>query len=200
MPWPQISEMQLIVLKCNDGFVILSLSKDSHSRLRQAQPDRGENWLAESFTRGKGVFTPFKYLGGVLKMKGKISALILAVIIGFVLVPPAFAGVTVGDNLTLFGDLRYRAEYDTRESKDRTRDRQRLRARFGAKYKVDDNWSMGFRFRTGDPANNGNSPHQTLGGGDPVSAGFDRAYIKYKAGPFSAWAGKIGRASCRERV
>lgn len=125
-------------------------------------------------------------------MGSKISVLILAVIIGVALAQPAFAGVTVGDNLTLFGDMRYRVEYDTRESKDRTRDRQRLRARFGAKYKVDDNWSMGLRFRTGDPENNGNSPHQTLDGGDPVSAGFDRAYIKYKTGPFSAWAGKNG--------
>ncbi|HJP17634.1 MAG: hypothetical protein CMD96_06130 [Gammaproteobacteria bacterium] len=77
------------------------------------------------------------------------------------------ADVEVGDNLKLFGDVRIRLEYDKRSpgtdtdgdgvSSEDSRERPRIRARFGANYQTAiDALSFGIRFTTGSSLN---SPH-----------------------------------------
>jgi len=113
----------------------------------------------------------------------------------------AHAGKTVWQNddnadnkLTLFGDLRFRYETDrhSREGKpDRSRIRQRIRIRFGAKYTTGPNVEAGFRLATGSTSIQ--SPHQTLGmddAEDNAKFGVDRGYVKYSAGGFWLWGGK----------
>lgn len=119
---------------------------------------------------------------------------VLALVLGFSVAPVANAAVEVGENLSLFGDMRLRVEMDDRESGDRERDRIRIRARLGAKYTVNDNWSMRIRLRT--ESDNNNSPHQTLGtsgggnNGRSQDFGLDQAYIQYTRDSFN---GKFGK-------
>ena len=113
----------------------------------------------------------------------------MTLMFGFSAFSAAYAGVEVGDNLSFFGDVRFRIEQDDRESGDRERDRQRIRARVGAKYTVDDNWSLKMRLATG--AGSANSPHQTLGGGGSEDFGLDQAFIQYKRDAFNAKFGKV---------
>ena len=99
--------------------------------------------------------------------------------------------------LKLSADVRFRVEMD-RNSETKTedtpradRDRLRYRARFGAKYALNDNFEFGMRIRTGNPANQ-QSPHVTFGKGfDSDAFSIDKAYIKVKANNgLWAWAGK----------
>jgi len=101
-------------------------------------------------------------------------------------------------DLTLSGDLRIRYEQDW-DSQNASgvpradRDRARLRARFAAAYKFSDQWSIGGRLRTGNPANQ-QSPHLTFSSNDhsdeDLEFQFDRYYVQYKQGGFSSWAGR----------
>jgi hypothetical protein len=77
------------------------------------------------------------------------------------------------------------------------RDRFRYRARFGAKYALNDNFEFGMRIRSGNPANQ-QSPHVTLGKGfDSDAFSLDKAYIKVKSkGGLWVWAGKNSMPYC----
>jgi len=98
------------------------------------------------------------------------------------------AAVQVGDNLKLFGDFRMRFEFDYRNleagntSTSDSRERPRVRLRFGGKYQTSmDNVAFGFRLATG--TNSVNSPHdtfQTAVTGDNTNFGLDRAYATVK--------------------
>ncbi|MDP6624875.1 MAG: putative porin [Nitrospinota bacterium] len=98
----------------------------------------------------------------------------------------SFAGVQVGDNLKLFGDFRMRFEFDDRGGSftgdDDSRERPRLRLRFGGKYQSSiDNVAFGFRLATG--TNSINSPHdtfQTAVTTDNTNFGLDRAFATVK--------------------
>lgn len=99
------------------------------------------------------------------------------------------AAVEVGDNLKLFGDFRLRLEYDKRDPGTGTdderdsRERPRLRLRFGAKYQTAvEGLSFGFRLAT---ASSFNSPHSDLATasgstGQADFFGVDRAYAQLK--------------------
>jgi len=109
----------------------------------------------------------------------------------------AHAAITISEDgkLTLSGTVRARIETDVRENTggaaNQSRIRPRLRLRLGGAYQANENWSLGFRLASG--SNSLNSPHQTLGligSADNSSFGLDRAYIKYKNGDLSLWAGK----------
>ncbi|MDH3973716.1 MAG: putative porin [Deltaproteobacteria bacterium] len=118
----------------------------------------------------------------------RFFVLLMALMFGFSSLP-AYAGVEVGDNLSLFGDVRYRYEQDDRDHTTKEeRDRHRIRARIGAKYTVDENWGLKIRLAT--KAGSANSPHQTLGDGGSDSFGLDQAYISYKVADFNAIFGK----------
>jgi hypothetical protein len=111
----------------------------------------------------------------------------------------AQAGIAVGSDgkLKLFGTVRFRLESDVRQNTggkaNQDRLRPRLRLRFGGAYQANENWSMGFRLATNSSSLN--SPHHTFGllaAGDNANFGLDRAFIKYKRGDLSVWAGKNG--------
>ncbi|MCK4794745.1 MAG: putative porin [Desulfobacteraceae bacterium] len=121
----------------------------------------------------------------------KILSIFIAFIILVLYTTPVTATNTVSDeNLSFFGDVRYRFEQDDRDHvTKKERDRHRIRARIGAKYSIDDNWGLRIRLATG--ANSRNSPHQTLGSGGSEDFGLDQAYIKYTLYSFNAKFGKV---------
>ena len=93
---------------------------------------------------------------------------------------------------TYFSDFRYRYEIENRDTEENARDRQRIRARMGVKYKLDD-LEVGIRLASG--ANALTSPHQTLGDNDAddnANFGLDRAYLKCKLGSSKLTLGKAG--------
>jgi hypothetical protein len=93
-------------------------------------------------------------------------------------------------NTHYFGDFRFRYEIENQEFKDNPRDRQRIRARIGAKYNLN-NLEVGIRLATGAGAIQ--SPHQTLGDNettDNAEFGLDKAYLKYKFGSSTLTLGK----------
>ncbi len=117
----------------------------------------------------------------------KSRVLMSAAVASLIASQGALAGVTVDDagKVTLYGDVRLRAEYDKREytpadgRDDATRDRLRYRARFGVSWKATDELSANIRLATGtsDPQ----SPHANFdmmshSGGD---FGVDRAFVTY---------------------
>ncbi len=102
----------------------------------------------------------------------------------------SYAGVQIGDNLQLFGDVRIRLEWDTRDPgtgvglRDDNRERMRIRTRFGVNYQTAfEPLSLGFRLTTGTSLW---SPHQTVDltttNMDNRAAGIDldRAFLKFK--------------------
>ncbi len=96
----------------------------------------------------------------------------------------ASAGTKLNDGkVTLHGDMRFRAEHDDRvRANDTSQDRERLRlrARMGVKYKANDQWSGAIRLSTGT---NGNSPYMTFNSGTEGEGNADfslnRAHIDY---------------------
>jgi hypothetical protein len=81
---------------------------------------------------------------------------------------------------------------------DRDRTRIRVRARIGAEVNLDEGFTSGIRFATGE-SNSPVSQNQTLGGGNgnfnKYSVWIDRAYIKYESDldgtPVSASVGRV---------
>lgn len=95
---------------------------------------------------------------------------------------PAQADVAINglDAVKLFGDMRIRFERTDGDTIDTT-SRARLRARFGVKYEVNEDWSALMRFRTTSGAHD--STHQTFGISDTSdnnNFGLDKAYMTYK--------------------
>lgn len=93
-------------------------------------------------------------------------------------------------NTTYYGDFRFRYEIENQELKSNPRDRQRIRARLGVKYILND-MEIGIRLASG--ANSLQSPHQTLGDNnteDNAEFGLDKAFLKYKFGSSTLTLGK----------
>ena len=100
----------------------------------------------------------------------------IIIIIGILLL-----GVLTAET-SYFGDFRYRYEIEQQDFKDELRDRQRIRARFGAKFEQE-KLEVGFRFATS--SGKLQSAHQTLGGienNDNTDFGLDVAYLKWDFG------------------
>jgi Putative porin len=105
------------------------------------------------------------------------------------------AQTSFADRLRFSGDFRGRLELDRSSRKsDGTyradRDRFRVRGRFALTYTHSKNVELGWRMRTGDPANP-QSPHVTLGDNlstFPVS--LERLYARVSSERFSFWFGK----------
>lgn len=93
------------------------------------------------------------------------------------------AGVGAG-RWTWSGDLRYRHEWDDAEENATSRNRERIRVRFGMAARVNDSINARVQLSTINPGNdNSRSLNQTLGTGwDRKSVGFDLAYVDWKAG------------------
>lgn len=85
------------------------------------------------------------------------------------------------DRFSLFGDFRLRYENDSDRDSQPARDRERLRFRLGAEYKIHEDITVGGRLRTGNP-DDPKSPHQTLGDDvlDSFEAELDRLYVTYR--------------------
>ncbi len=84
------------------------------------------------------------------------------------------------EQLTLSGDFRLRLESSRKLDSQTDRDRERIRLRLGADYKVDEEFAVGARLRTGDPTDQ-KSPHSTLG--DTFNSDnfeLDRAFVAWK--------------------
>ncbi len=118
-------------------------------------------------------------------MKKKIlPVMAVGILVTACVVMPASAGVKLDDEgkVALYGDVRFRAEYDDRTSSsdaDQSRTRYRFRARTGIKFEANDQWSGEIRLSTG---NNGNSPYVTFNSGTEGSTSdftISRAYISF---------------------
>lgn len=83
------------------------------------------------------------------------------------------------ENVSLYGDFRYRYEYINQDGNTSQRHRNRIRARIGLKGKVNDEMSFNVRLASGsdDPV----STNQTLDGGfSSKDLWLDRAYLKWE--------------------
>jgi hypothetical protein len=107
--------------------------------------------------------------------------------------PAAFAGVEVGDGLTLNGSVSYRIEFDQDDNQDKDQNRERIRLRFGGAYSANDMVSMAFRLETAQGSLQ--SPYTTLGVGDTAKNsefGLAQAFIVLQTGPATILLGKWG--------
>ncbi len=117
---------------------------------------------------------------------------------------PTAAAVAQGkpgfwDRVSPFINMRLRHEWDGRRGSE-NRDRERVRLRVGANVTLDEEWSGGFRIRTGDPGD-AQSPYHDLGRSSSREMfgswelNIDRAFLRYRP-PFldASWitAGKFG--------
>lgn len=92
------------------------------------------------------------------------------------------------------GDLRYRHEWDEAEERATSRNRERLRLRFGMSAKVNDSVTARVQLSTVNPGtDNYRSLNQNLGSSwDRKQVGFDLAYVDWKATPtINLVAGKM---------
>ncbi|MBI4828690.1 MAG: putative porin [Nitrospinae bacterium] len=115
----------------------------------------------------------------------------LAMLFGMATLAPMAEAKDLGDGVSLFGDMRYRAEYDTDSTKKDDRTRDRVRARLGAKYKANDSVTAGIRLSTG--ADSIQSPHRNLETANAASLaafGLDQAYLQLSGGPATLLLGK----------
>ena len=110
--------------------------------------------------------------------------------------PPVTKPADEDKKLSFYGDMRFRCELDRNVTTQdgsvlADRERFRLRLRFGFNYQYSNNLSFGARIRT-SIANDQQSPNVTAGANEfaVLPIGLDRAFIKYTAGGFMAWAGK----------
>lgn len=91
--------------------------------------------------------------------------------------------------LDVSGDIRVRQEWNFVDSRDRSR--TALRARLRASYAVSDTISVGTQIATGDP-DDPNSTDITLGNfADDFAVSLDQAWIRYRRGGLTAYAGKF---------
>lgn len=89
-----------------------------------------------------------------------------------------FTGTLAAEDFNLSYDFRFRYEYTDDSGKADTRNRNRIRTRFGAKYSASENLDLFVRFATAEE--NTTSGNQTLGTGFTVSdIGMDQMYLKY---------------------
>lgn len=88
------------------------------------------------------------------------------------------------DRVTPFADIRLRHEHDGRRGR-QNRDRERVRFRFGANVDLGENWSGGFRIRTGDPSDS-QSPYHNFGSSNSnenfssLEFNLDRVFLTYR--------------------
>lgn len=88
------------------------------------------------------------------------------------------------DDLTVYGDVRLRAEYDFDLPDRSDRFRSRLRFRLGANYALGESWLAGGRLVTGD-RDEPRSRHVTRGDGfDGLEVSLDRLFLEARP-PFA---------------
>ena len=109
-----------------------------------------------------------------------MRAKIITFLIGTLLLFSTTSFGQIPEELSITSDFRLRYEINDVDGKENLKDRQRIRFRFGMKYKTE-TIEMGGRLAT----NSGNlqSPHQTLGtldGSSNKEFGLDRAYLTMK--------------------
>lgn len=123
--------------------------------------------------------------------------LALAVSLAAVGASPGVAFAAAPD-LAITGDIRLRYESDwdshTATGALRTnRERGRFRLRATATYKLNADWSLGARLRSGHPHSQ-QSPHLTFaaddGPSDDLRFSLDRYFLHFKRGAVTAWAGR----------
>jgi len=98
------------------------------------------------------------------------------------------------ENVSLYGDFRYRYEYIDAEGDSSDRHRNRIRARVGLKGKINDEMSYNVRIASGssDPV----STNQTLDGGfSSKNLWLDRAYLQWEPASMEGWTLLFGKMS-----
>ncbi len=122
-----------------------------------------------------------------LQFKDALSAVVIALREEEASAPtaaPVSAGGGFWETVTPFADLRVRHEWDGRRGSE-NRDRERARLRLGANADLGENWSAGFRLRTGDPEDQ-QSPYHDLGRSNSREMfgswelNIDRAFLRYR--------------------
>jgi hypothetical protein len=88
------------------------------------------------------------------------------------------------ENIKVYGDARLRYESDFVRTDQEDRNRERIRLRLGANYRLDEEWSVGARLVTGD-ADDPNSPHVTIGDlFNNLEVSLDQAFVTYRPARF----------------
>jgi hypothetical protein len=107
------------------------------------------------------------------------------------------------ERLKFYGDVRLRHESDFNLDDRSSRNRERLRLRFGVNYLLSDTTLLGVRLVTGDP-DDPKSPHVTFGDVfDDLDVSLDRAFVRFRP---TSWeetafiAGKFDHAFYRNPV
>lgn len=93
--------------------------------------------------------------------------------------------------LDVAGDVRVRQEFNFSDADARSRTRSVLRARLRATYAIDSHFSVGGQVTTGDPDDPNSTDITLTGFDDDLDISLDQAWIRYKAGGLTAYAGKF---------
>lgn len=93
--------------------------------------------------------------------------------------------------LDVAGDVRVRQEFNFSDADARSRTRSVLRARLRATYAIDHHFAVGGQVTTGDPDDPNSTDITLTGFNDDLDISLDQAWIRYKAGGLTAYAGKI---------
>lgn len=107
------------------------------------------------------------------------------------------------DRLTFKGDLRLRHESQFKDSPNIDRHRQRIRLRFGAEFHLFKDLDVGFRLVSGDDGNPSDpiSTNATLADSfEKKPLKIDRAYARFKVGPFTFTGGKMANPFMRTEL
>lgn len=111
--------------------------------------------------------------------------------------PVSFAKASPGEavfgipGLDVGGDVRVREEFNVSDADARDRSRSVLRARLRATYQITKHLSVGGQLATGDPDDPNSTDITLTGFNDDLDVSLDQAWIRYKAGGLSAYAGKF---------
>ncbi|KKC26075.1 putative porin [Sphingomonas sp. SRS2] len=93
--------------------------------------------------------------------------------------------------LDVSGDVRVREEFNWSDKDARSRTRSVLRARLRATYQITRTLSVGGQLATGDPDDPNSTDIPLTGFDDDLEPSLDQAWIRYKAGGLTAYAGKF---------
>lgn len=93
--------------------------------------------------------------------------------------------------LDVSGDVRVREEFNWSDNDARSRTRSVLRARLRATYQITKSLSVGGQIATGDPDDPNSTDITLTGFDDDLEPSLDQAWIRYKAGGLTAYAGKF---------
>lgn len=118
-------------------------------------------------------------------------------LIGLALIASTGASANVWDKVETKADFRYRLENMKDELKEESQSRQRIRARVGLNFKVDDMTKIKLRLATVGGATSTNDTLGDSAGGSAGEVFFDRAYLSHKMGDMTLNMGRMANPMYR---